>query len=127
MQIYWTIGIFLFCLHVQLLEVEVTPHCKIMQIFVVHSSNIKITCSSKKDIQRTHIFFSFFFFKVLFIHERHTERGRGRSRPHVGSPMRDSILGLQDHTLGQRQVPNCWTTQASPHIFLYVYLFHILP
>ena len=33
----------------------------------------------------------------LFIHERHTERGRdmGRSRLHAGSPMWDLILGLQ--------------------------------
>ena len=31
-----------------------------------------------------------FFFKILFIHERHTERGRdigrGKSRLHAGSP-----------------------------------------
>ena len=40
---------------------------------------------------------------------RHTERGRdtgrGRSRLHVGSPTWDSIPGLQDHILGQRQAP----------------------
>ena len=38
--------------------------------------------------------------------ERQTERergrdtGRGRSRPHAGSPTWDSIPGLQDHALG---------------------------
>ena len=32
--------------------------------------------------------------------------GRGRSRLHAGSPMWDSILGLQDHTLGQREALN---------------------
>ena len=39
--------------------------------------------------------------------ERERERGRdtggGRSRLHAGSPTWDSILGLQDRTLGQRQ------------------------
>ena len=46
---------------------------------------------------------SFFFFKIyLFIYDRHRERersrdtGGGRSRLHAGSPMRDSIPGLQD-------------------------------
>ena len=33
--------------------------------------------------------------------EREAEaQGRGRSRLHAGSPMWDSILGLQDHALG---------------------------
>ena len=53
---------------------------------------------------------SSFFFKVLFIHERHTERGRdisrGRSRFPVGSPMWDSIPGSWDHDLSQRQMFN---------------------
>ena len=42
--------------------------------------------------------------KILFIHERHREKGRdagrGRSRLHAGSLTWDSIPGLQDHTLG---------------------------
>ena len=42
--------------------------------------------------------------------ERERERGRdtggGRGRLHAGSPMWDSIPGLQDHALGQRQVLN---------------------
>ena len=47
-----------------------------------------------------------FFFKDLFIHERHTERergrdkGRGKNRLHSGSPTWDLILGLQDYTPG---------------------------
>ena len=53
--------------------------------------------------------FSFLRF-YLFIHERHTQRGRdisrGRSRLPEGSPMWDSIPGLQDHALGRRQVLN---------------------
>ena len=58
-----------------------------------------------------------YFFKIyLFIYDRQRERererergrdtGGGRSRLHTGSPMGDSILGLQDHALGQRQALN---------------------
>ena len=46
--------------------------------------------------------------------ERGRDTGRGRSRLHTGSPMWDSIPGLQDHALGQRQAPNHCTTQGSP-------------
>ena len=66
------------------------------------------------------LFFFFLRFIYLFIHERERERergrdtGRGRSRLHAESPMWDSILGLQDGALGQRQAPNCWATQGSP-------------
>ena len=53
---------------------------------------------------------SFFFFKILFIYsqekQRERERGRGRSRLHAGSLMWDSIPGLQDHAVGQRQALN---------------------
>ena len=52
----------------------------------------------------------FFFLKRLFIHERHTERGRdigrGRNRLHAGSPLWDLILRLWDHTLRPRQTLN---------------------
>ena len=51
--------------------------------------------------------FSFFFLRFyFFIHDRHTQRGRDRSRLHAGSPTWDSIPGLQDHALGLRQAPN---------------------
>ena len=44
----------------------------------------------------------FFFFKILFIHERHREKeadtGRGRSRLHTGSPMPN--VGLDPRTPG---------------------------
>ena len=43
------------------------------------------------------------FFRFLFIHERHREKGRdigrGRSRLHARSLMWGLILALQDHTL----------------------------
>ena len=45
--------------------------------------------------------------------KREAERGRERSRLHAGSPIWDSIPGLQDHTLSQRQADNRWATQAS--------------
>ena len=54
----------------------------------------------------------FFLRFYLFIHKRYTEiqrgrnTGRGRSRLHAESPMWDSIPGLQDHALGQRQALN---------------------
>ena len=38
--------------------------------------------------------------------ERGRDTGRGRSRLHAGSPMRDLILGLQDDALGLRQAIN---------------------
>ena len=55
-------------------------------------------------------------FIYLFMRHRERERererqrdrdtGKGRSRPHAGSPMQNSILGLQDHVLDQRQALN---------------------
>ena len=56
-----------------------------------------------------HLIRKFDFLKrfYLFIHERHTERGRdtgrGRSRLPVGSPMQDLIPGPWDHDLSQNQ------------------------
>ena len=40
------------------------------------------------------------------------DTGRGRSRLHAGSPMQDSIPGLRDHCLSQRQTLNSWATQV---------------
>ena len=52
----------------------------------------------------------------LFIHERHTERGRdtgrGRSRLPAGSPMQDLTPGPRDHDLSQTQTLKHWATQA---------------
>ena len=70
-------------------------------------------CKNQKSVLYS---FSFLIF-YLFIHERHTERGRdigrGRSWLPVGSPMWDLIPGLQDHDLSRRQMLNCWATQVS--------------
>ena len=55
----------------------------------------------------------------MIVRERERERERQRHRqrkkqaPCTGSPMWDSIPGLQDHALGQRQAPNSCATQGS--------------
>ena len=63
------------------------------------------------------------FFLKIYLFMRDTERGkdtgRGRSRLHAGSPMRDLILSLQDHVLGRRQALNRWATQGSPRLYCY--------
>ena len=48
--------------------------------------------------------------------EKGRDTGRGRSRLHAGSPMWDSILGLQDHTLGQREALNHCPRTAPTYI-----------
>ena len=54
--------------------------------------------------------------------ERERERGRHRQRekqaPSTGNPTWDSILGLQDRALGQRQAPNRCATQGSLKKFI---------
>ena len=46
--------------------------------------------------------------------ERQRHRQREKQAPRTGSPTWDSIPGLQDRTLGQRQAPNRCATQGSP-------------
>ena len=45
--------------------------------------------------------------------ERQRHRQREKQAPCTGSPMWDSIPGLQDRALGQRQAPNQYATQGS--------------
>ena len=68
-----------------------------------------------KPLSHPGIPFIYLFFKdftSLLMRDTQREReggrdpGRGRSRLHAGSPMWDSIPGLQDHVLGQRQALN---------------------
>ena len=73
---------------------------------------------------------SFKSLKNLFTRHTHRERERERERerqrhrqkekqaPCTRSPTWDSIPGLQDRTLGQRQVLNCCATQGSPYLFV---------
>ena len=57
----------------------------------------------------------------MIVTERERERGRDRQRekqaPCTGSPMWDSIPGLQDRALGQRQAPDRCATQGSLNFF----------
>ena len=66
------------------------------------------------------VFSSFY----LFIHDRHTERGRdigrGRSRPPVGSPMRDSMPGPWNDDMSRRQMLNHWARQMPQDIYLLI-------
>ena len=56
----------------------------------------------------------------MIVTEREREGQRHRQRekqaPYTGSPMWDSIPGLQDRALGQRQAPNLCATQGSPDV-----------
>ena len=53
--------------------------------------------------------------------QRHKQRERERIRLHAGSPMRDSIPCLQDHTPGPKAAPNHWATGAS-HTIIFLIL-----
>ena len=46
--------------------------------------------------------------------ERQRHRQRKKQATCTSSPTWDSILGLQDHAVGQRQLPNRCATQGSP-------------
>uniref|UniRef100_A0A8C0MPL5 AlkB homolog 4, lysine demethylase n=1 Tax=Canis lupus familiaris TaxID=9615 RepID=A0A8C0MPL5_CANLF len=58
-------------------------------------------------------FFNFYLFMIVTERERQRLRQREKQAPCTGSPMWDSIPGLQDHALGQRQAPNRCATQGS--------------
>ena len=85
------------------------------------------SCQTCLQRQENNFFFIFFFFYFFFLNvylfmivtERERERQRHRQRekqaPCTGSPMWDSILGLQDRALGQRQARNRCATQGSLH------------
>ena len=66
-----------------------------------------------------YFYFIYYFFKFLFIYYSHREReaetkAEGEKQaPCTGSPTWDSIPGLQDRALGQRQAPNRCATQGS--------------
>ena len=49
--------------------------------------------------------------------ERQRHRQREKQAPCTGSPMWDSIPGLQDRALGQRQALNRCTTQGSQNLY----------
>ena len=63
----------------------------------------------------------------MIVTERERERQRHRQRekqaPCTGSPTWDSIPGLQDHALGQRQAPHRCATQGSRHCVFFIHSF----
>ena len=79
-------------------------------------------------------FFNFYLFMIVTQRERERERERQRHRqrekqaPCTGSPTWDSILGLQDRALGQRQALNRCATQGSPlaHFLTGFFVFWVL-
>ena len=60
-----------------------------------------------------YFFFNFYLFMIVTERERQRHRQREKQAPCTSSLMWDSIPGLQDHAPGQRQAPNCCTTQGS--------------
>ena len=75
----------------------------------------------KKKVFYFSFFFNFYLFMIVTERERERQRHRQREKqaPCTGSPMWDSIPGLQDRALGQRQALNHCATQGSQkQIFL---------
>ena len=64
---------------------------------------------------------TFFLKDFIYLFMRDTEKGRdigrGRIRLHAGSPVWESVMGLQDQTLRQRQMLNHWATQAPQYVY----------
>ena len=57
--------------------------------------------------------------------ERQRHRQREKQAPRTGSPTWDSILGLQDRALGQRQAPNRCATQGSRRLEIFNTFFSL--
>ena len=67
---------------------------------------------------KNYFILNFYLFMIVTERERErqTPRQREKQAPCTGSPTWDSIPGLQDRALGQRQAPNRCATQGS-HYF----------
>ncbi|CAK7288842.1 hypothetical protein VULLAG_LOCUS65 [Vulpes lagopus] len=63
-------------------------------------------------------FLNFYLFMIVTERERQRHRQREKQAPCTRSPTWDSIPGLQDCALGQRQAPNRCATQGS-QVFLF--------
>ena len=59
------------------------------------------------------ILFTFYLFMIVTQRERQRHRQREKQAPCTESPTWDSIPGLQDRALSQRQALNCCITQGS--------------
>ena len=62
-------------------------------------------------------FFNFYLFMIVTERDWPRHRQREEQAPCTGSSTWDSIPGLQDRALGQRQAPNRCATQGA-HVFL---------
>ena len=69
----------------------------------------------------SNFFFKIYLFMIVTERERGMQRHRQREKqvPCTGSPMWDSIPGLQDRALGQRQALNRCATQGSLNSILF--------
>ena len=104
---------------VESLVLTVTGHSQ--QVLSVSYYVNKRTCRGLPFLSCTELYISYyilFYFKYfIYLFMRDTERsrdtGRGRSRLHAGSPVWDSIPGLQDHAEGRPQTAE---PPRDPHI-----------
>ena len=93
------------------------------RVFICHLCAFSVKHLFKSLVHFQKPALSFFFNFYLFIYDSHREREREKERqrhrqrekqaPCTGSPTWDSIPGLQDRALGQRQAPNRCATQGS--------------
>ena len=79
-----------------------------LQVFITFDTFVK-------GIFFLKIFLNFYLFMIVTERERQRHRQREKQAPCTWSPMWDSIQGLQDRTLGQRQALNRCATQGSHH------------
>ena len=109
----------------------------ILFLFILYllilASIIDLVCSNYYCGMMFVFYFPLSFFLIfLFIYDSHRERERERERqrhrqrekqaPYTGSPTWDSIPGLQDRALGQRQAPNRCATQGSQKVLIIILL-----
>ena len=77
-----------------------------------------LPCEYAETLCFVFVFFFFNFFMIVTQREREAEtQAEGKQAPCTGSPTWDSIPGLQDRALGQRQAPNRCATQGSLFFF----------
>ena len=71
----------------------------------------------------------YYFFKILFIHERHRERGRDNRQRDKQAPCREPVMGLDPRSPGSRPglkaALNRWATGTALFFFFLIrfYLF----